>query len=115
MTGALIAAYCWLLLLPLGIVQVSAVAAMRAHLGRSWGGLTALAAVVAIAVGLGCGIFGENSRAMGRTVTMLGFLPTLPVAIDLARRRIWPMAIVSLLRPIVAGLLLQGVGRWAVP
>src|ERR1041385_2293023 len=49
--GELLAAFSWLVLVPLGVIQVVVAATMRGHVNRSWVGLTALAAVVSGGIG----------------------------------------------------------------
>jgi hypothetical protein len=109
--GELLSAFSWILLVPLGVVQLIVAMKMESHLSRSWVGTTALITFVCVVIGATVGLSGEHHHTMGRIVTALAFLPGLPIAVALIRRRLWPLVILTLLPAVIAGLLLDGVGR----
>jgi hypothetical protein len=92
----------WVLILPLGIVQIAAAAWVRGQIGKSVVGWPVLATWVSIAAGIA--VAGSLDQTLLRpTMLALYFCPGIPTFITLARRQLWAPAL--LMFSLLPGLL----------
>ena len=95
----------WVLIVPLGIVQIGAAVWVRRQTGRSVLGWTVLATFVSVAAGIAAAL--SLDRTLIRpTMMALYFCPGIPTFIALARRQLWgPALLVFLLLPGLLAIL----------
>jgi hypothetical protein len=112
--GAIIGIFSWLLLLPLGLLQMIMAAMIRRHLKRSQVGATGLLVTLTVGAALLIPrVVDLDHVEIGAVVAGLGFVPGLPVVVDLMRQRAWSASVLAfVLLPVpVALIILEGVGR----
>jgi hypothetical protein len=92
----------WVLIVPLGIVQIAAAVWVRRQIGRSVLGWTVLATLASLAAGI-AGAVSLNNALVRPVMLALYFCPGIPTFLTLVRRQLWAPAL--LVFSLLPGLL----------
>jgi voltage-gated potassium channel Kch len=92
----------WVIVLPLGIVQIAAAVWIGRRIGRNVLGWTVLATLVSLAAGIAV-VVSLDDTLVRPVMLALYFCPGIPTFIALARRQLWAPAL--LVFSLLPGLL----------
>ena len=112
-TGELVARLSFVLLVPLGVVQVLLAAKVSSILPRNWAGPTAVVALLSSGAGFAAALLGGNAHVIGAILAVLACLPGVPVSIGLGRQKRWGVFVVAVVLPAAVGVLVILDGAWS--
>jgi hypothetical protein len=111
-TGELVARLSFVLLIPIGIVQILAAAKVSSILPRRWTGLTAVVALLSCGAGFAAAISDGDAHTIGVMLAVLACLPGVPISIGLVRQKMWGVIWVAVVLPAAVGVFIILDGAW---